>query len=242
MPQNRFFVDHSLPMGATLTLEEDEFHHLRVMRIAVGETLELVNGHGVLGEAKLISLDKKRASLILLSSKFSPRPIPSIHLAVPMMRLSKLEWIIEKGTELGADSFSCYRAHGSEKEELSLNQLDRLRSLSIAALKQSGRLYLPSLALFPNLASLLKQSKPTHLFFGNVGTQVSLPTSLAGDALLITGPERGFSSEELELLRTKGVVGVRLGPYILRAETAPIAGLSILGASKHFCVEQQDQQ
>jgi 16S rRNA (uracil1498-N3)-methyltransferase len=227
MPQNRFFLDAPFSTHANLALDGDELHHLRVMRLAVGETVALVNGKGALAEARLDSLDKKSASLHLLSVEVSSRSPCSIHLGIPLMRPSKLEWLIEKGTELGVDAFFLYRADRSEKEDLSMNQLERLRLLTIAALKQSGRLYLPSMAVMPNLMALSAGSNPTHFFFGDIGTQNRFPEKLSGDTLLVTGPERGFSKEEIALLQSKGT-GVKLGTYILRAETAPIAGLAIL--------------
>ena len=145
------------------------------------------------------------------------------------MRTSKLEWVVEKGTELGIDTFLFYRATHSEQEELFPRHMERLRTLAIAALKQSGRLYLPSFEIVPNLTSLFVQE--ALCLFGDI--QAEQPIDLKSlrqipAVLFITGPEKGFSPEEIALLGHKGQ-GVRLSAHILRAETAPIAAASILG-------------
>jgi 16S rRNA (uracil1498-N3)-methyltransferase len=141
------------------------------------------------------------------------------------MRPSKLEWIIEKGTELGADCFFLYPAEKSQKENLSEHHLERLQNITISALKQSKRAYLPSIEKVDSLALLCAKEK--NLFFGDVEgishSNISFPSSL----LFITGPESGFSKKELSLLREKGV-SILLNQNVLRAETAPITALSIL--------------
>jgi 16S rRNA (uracil1498-N3)-methyltransferase len=98
MPIDRFYVEG--PLTPTITLKEAEFHHLRVIRIELGEPVEIVNGQGALAKAKLISLDKKSATLELSDIQNHPRPPYRLILAVPLMMTSKLELVAEKGTEL----------------------------------------------------------------------------------------------------------------------------------------------
>lgn len=223
MPAERFYIDQ--PLTDTLTLEGTEFHHLaHVMRVRVGEEIELVNGRGALATATVLAITKHNATLSILSSSQSPLPEPRIILALPLMRLPKLELIIEKCTELGADAFWLYPAHHSDKDDLSPNQFERLTHIAISAMKQCGRLDLPPIKILAHFADLF--GKPYTYLFGD--TRPDAPKITPGEKnVFITGPEKGFSEKEVTLLE-KSAIGVRLNKNILRAETAPIAAVALL--------------
>lgn len=224
MPHERFFCRGDLESGTHAVLTESEHHHLtRVMRIRVGEEVDLVNGQGTLAKAKILEILKETSVLKVLSSKKIPLLTPLLFLAIPLMRPAKLEWIVEKGTEIGADTFLIYCADSSEKEALSKHQIERLHILSIAALKQSGRLYLPPLEFLPHLETVFERK--ATFFFGNP-TSPSLFSPEPVNTVFITGPEKGFSERELVLLKEKAKE-VFLSPYILRAETAPLVAASL---------------
>jgi 16S rRNA (uracil1498-N3)-methyltransferase len=223
----RFYTTDKFLAGSTIYLSGNEHHHLsRVMRMREGDEIELVNGTGSLASAKVLKIDKERTSVHIDKVEHSPLPKSQIMLGIPFMRPSKLEWVIEKGTEVGADAFYLYPADHSTQDSLSDHQIERLRNITISALKQSGRLHLPHLEILSHLESLLK--KEAEVFFGDVRSSTLLFKQGSNEpSLFVTGPESGFSKEELELLRTKGN-GVRINQNILRAETAPIVALSIL--------------
>lgn len=228
MPANRFFLDTEMKSGASLLIEGAEHHHLtHVMRIDVGEELELVNGRGDLGHGIVKAIGKKNSEIHLTSIAHEPPFGPSFFLAVPLMRPTKLEWIVEKGTELGATGFIFYPAAHSEKEDLSSRHLERLHLMAIGALKQSGRLYLPSLEIIASLEHVFV--KEASFFFGDPRAKEPMALSAFKNQSLIfiTGPEKGFSPEELFLL-DHHARSVRLSRYILRAETAPIAAAVFL--------------
>lgn len=228
MPVNRFYLKEDLTLHSTVVLKEAEHHHLaHVIRLRSGDTMELVNGQGSLAEGTILEVEKKSTSIKITSTTYAPDLFPQFSLAIPLMRPSKLEWIVEKGTELGACSFLFYTADHSEKEALSHNQLERLHTLIISALKQSGRRYLPSLEILPSLSDLFL--KDAFLLFGDPHTHNQIPAPKEKKlTIFITGPERGFSSKEQSLLDTRAAK-VSLSPHTLRAETAPIAAASILG-------------
>jgi len=231
MPADRFFIDGHLKRGTSVLLEGPEHHHLaHVMRLGKGEEVALVNGRGDLATGTIIEVNKKGASIELHSATCFDDLAPRILLAIPLMRASKLEWIVEKGTELGAGAFLFYPAKHSEKGDVSPRQQERLRLLTISALKQSGRLYLPSIEFLSDLTSLFV--KEAVFLFGDIRAAAYLDRSNlnASSIAFISGPERGFSDEELAFLEKKAT-GIRLSPYILRAETAPIAAASILGTA-----------
>jgi 16S rRNA (uracil1498-N3)-methyltransferase len=217
MPAERFYLDADLK--GTVSLEGIEFHHLaHVMRVRIGEEIELVNGRGTLAKASVAALSKKGASLNILSSVQEPLPEPTSILGIPIMRPAKLELIIEKCTELGADLFWLYRAQQSEKEELSPNQLERLKYIAISAMKQCGRLDLPQIRIFSRLEELFQA--PCTYLYGDTNPEAPRMAS-QGKVVFITGPERGFSTKEHQFLK-KHATGVSLHKNTLRAETAPI--------------------
>lgn len=220
MPENRFFCEEPLQSGETVCLVDAEHHHLaRVMRIAPGETIELVNGKGALAEAEVMEILKNKTSIRVLKISQTNPPSWSLSLAVPLMRPAKLEWVIEKGTEIGADRFLLFSAEQGEKEDLNERQKERLFNIRIAALKQSGRLFLPSIELFPSLATLLNEAG--DVYFGDPEAPPIDWGKESVTLLFATGPEKGFSPEEYSYLEKRGKK-VRLSPYTLRAETAPL--------------------
>ena len=227
MPANRFYHNGSLLPESTISLSESEHHHIRVMRTEVGEEIEIINGMGAIATAQITAIKKNSVEVQLGNVTQEPPIQARITLIIPIMRPNKLEWIVEKGTELGANAFHFYAADYSEKEALSANQLERLHNLSLSALKQSGRLYLPSIEVLPSLKRALIEE--ATYYFGDTGG--SCPSILniprGKNTALITGPERGFSPAELTILPSVAQ-GVSLSAHILRAETAPIAGMSVL--------------
>lgn len=221
MPAERFYIDAEL--DGSLHLSGPELHHLHVMRSKVGNEVELVNGRGSLAKARIQSLSKKEAVLEVFDATHSPIREPRLNLGVPLMRPSKLEIVIEKCTELGADAFYLYPGEYSEKKELSAHQKERLQHIAISAMKQCGRLDLPPIHLVHSLRDLFELDIP--IFFGDLRKNQKAPTK--DKILFITGPEKGFSEKELQLLDSKGN-GFSLSQNILRAETAPIAATCLL--------------
>lgn len=227
MPHNRFYLD--APLHDTVTLSGDEFHHLSVMRTKAGDEIELINGKGQLARARVTSLKKRDADLEVLEVKIE-KPKPPLILAQGLPRMNHLEWIIEKGTELGATSFWIFPGLLSEKKELSPSQATRLQSLSIAAMKQCGRLDLPTIEIKPALA----QWKPVQgtLLFGSLDEDApylwKLPKPLASPVILFIGPESGFDAREEATLKSLDAKGVRLNSNTLRTETASISALSLI--------------
>lgn len=221
MPADRFFID--APLTTPLILEGPELHHLHVMRIRPGETIEVVNGRGELVQAVVESIDKQTAELKITSHSKQPTPQHNLILAQALPRLTSLEWIVEKGTELGVTQFWLFPGERSEKISLSPTQLQRLETIILNSLKQCGRLYLPQLLLKP---SLDKWEKPHGtLFFGDVGKAPKLQGPFS-DTVFFIGPEKGFAPKEIERLHQFNAKGISLHENILRTETAAITALS----------------
>ena len=216
MPIERFYISQKLE--GELRLVGTELHHLHVVRGKVGNEVELVNGRGSLAKARIVDLSRKEATLEVLETNNFPVPNPRLNLAIPLMRPSKLELVIEKCTELGAGRFYLYKAEYSEKKELSKHQKERLNLIAISAIKQCGRLDLPEIQDSHSLKELMNLDFPIFLGEPTSHSKVSFPEKI----LFVTGPEKGFSNQESKLLNSHGK-HVTLSPYILRAETTPIA-------------------
>jgi 16S rRNA (uracil1498-N3)-methyltransferase len=222
----RCFYPGHLEESTEIEIEDDEHHHLsRVLRAKEEDEIEVVNGRGSLAKARVKEIDKKKSTLWISSIERAEATIQKRILAVPFMRSSKLEWVIEKCTELGADGFCIYRAEKSTQPDISEHQQKRLRLITISALKQSKRLFLPSIEIISSIEMIAHHDLP--LFYGDPEARASFEQG--APALVVTGPESGFSKKEEAFLKKRGK-GIRLNPNVLRAETAPIAAMSILNA------------
>lgn len=239
MPAERYYYPQELQEGSSITLEGVEFHHLvNVMRNRVGDSLELVNGLGQLAKASITQLEKKCGYLKIESIFQAPMLDKPLILAQAIPRLSKLETILEKATELGMTEVWLFPSSHSEKKEFSENQSERLRTILISAMKQCGRLFLPDLIIMPPL----KQWQPFGLpaYFGDTNTEAlsfqekwKQQPSKEGSIFFI-GPESGFTETETALLKNLGAVGVKLNDNILRTETAAIAAIALLSHWQQF--------
>lgn len=229
MPEHRFFVDTSFDLAKPLFLDEEESFHLKnVMRNRIGSIVELINGQGYLAKGEVLEFQKKTASLKIFDIISSPPPF-SYRLVQSLCQQEKLDFVIEKGTELGITEFFLVMTDSSIRSTLSDNQSLRLRRLSISALKQSGRLYLPKITLFQSLDECLPSI--SHFYFGDLDKQAPKFSSVYKNeepTTLIVGPEKGFSSREISLLRAQPQsYGVKLSSHTLRTETASLAFISL---------------
>lgn len=227
MPHDRFFID--APLKDEVTLEGDEAHHLFVMRKNMGDTVELVNGKNCLAKASLLSLEKKRARLKIETLETCASPSNPIILAQALPKLNKIDFIIEKGTELGATTFWLFPGDKSEKKEV--KDPERLRRIAISAMKQCGRLDLPDIVITPPIAKL--KELPLAAYFGDAnGEPFSKVWTKGTGTLFFIGPESGFSEKEIAHLIKLKAKSVKLHPNILRTETAPLVALSLIMAGR----------
>ncbi len=231
MPHERFFVDAPLLPNTSTVIDGQELHHLvSVMRLKVGDCVELVNGKDVLAEGTITALKKDRAQIHITSCSTTLEPKPYLILAQAMPRFQRLETVLEKGTELGAHAFWLFPGMLSEKETLSPNQHRRMDLLIAGAVKQCGRLSLPQATLKPPL--LEWKPLPGALFFGDLEGQ-KIPTRIEEKEtiILFIGPEKGWSLQEKKhLTHVLKAQPILLGNYTLRTDTAALASLALFSA------------
>lgn len=229
MPHDRFYVNTPFHESTQVDLQE-EARHLKVMRIRAGETIELVNGENRLALAKVE--DAHTATIFSIEER--PPPLPII-LCQALPRLNRLDTIVEKGTELGMTELWLFPGTLSEKKDLSLTQLNRLKQIAIAALKQCGRLDLPKITVIPKISKW--EGLPYPAFYGDTSKEAPpLFTLLKEESgiCFVVGPEAGFAPAELELLNKLKVQGVNLHPWTLRTDTASLVALSQI-TQKRIC-------
>lgn len=231
MPAERYYIDTPLTAGSTLILEGTEFHHLaHVMRAKIDDEVEVVNGNGTLAKATVESLDKKKARLAVHDVKTEEPPTFEVILAQAMPRLNRLDYILEKGTELGMTEIWLFPGSHSERKTLTDHQIERMKAITIAAMKQCGRLYLPKISVMPPISHWSQPRLP--LFFGDVNPSSpnfqSLWDPLAPGLIFVVGPESGLTAQETEHLLEKNGKGVKLHQSILRTDTASLAALALV--------------
>lgn len=241
MPTERYFCDAPLQLHSSQNLDGAEFHHMvRVMRTHKGDTVELVNGKGVLAQATVQEIGKERAILSIDSLYQEPHHPAKLILAQALPKQNRLDFILEKGTELGVDAFWLFPGSQSAKKEIYPNQIERARAITIAAMKQCGRLTLPEVLLYPSLERWEPFQSPA--FFGDVASDAPRfedawkkmqPASYP--LIFVTGPESGFSHEEEAVLKHLGATGIKLHTNILRTETASLMALSLMS---HWLMRQ----
>ena len=236
MPAERYFIENSFEVNTPCILQDQEFHHLiHVMRNKIGDTIEIVNGLGELAQGFIQDITKKQASIIIKHiRKDSPSPSQLI-LAQALPRPNRLDFILEKGTELGMTELWLFPGKQGERKDLTDHQLERMKNVTVAAMKQCGRLFLPKIII---KSSLEKWSTfPKTSFFGDVSPDspnfldVFPAYKQETEIAFFIGPESGFSESELLLLK-KHALGVKLNPNILRTDTAALCCLSLMNAYK----------
>lgn len=242
MPSERFYHDSPLLLNHTITLKDQEFHHLvNVMRISKGDRVELIDGRGTLAEASVETIQKHQAILNVFKVKASLSPPSKIILAQAIPRMPRIDFILEKGTELGMTDLWFFPGDRSERKIFTDHQMQRMQIIMISAIKQSGRLHLPVIQMKPKL--LEWEVLPHDLYYGDVSSE-ALPFAQAfrnnskKDVIFCVGPESGFSDEEIKRLNSLGAKGVKLNEFTLRTDTAAVCALSLIA---HFqCVSAQD--
>ncbi len=234
MPTDRYYCDQELLASNEISLEGTEHHHLRnVMRGAVGDVVELVNGRGALATASVLKLDKRSAQLEIREIETELEPGFEIVIAQAMPRANRLDSILEKGTELGMTHLWLFPGERSENKQLHPSKEKRIKTVMISAMKQCGRLFLPQLVIKPPL-NQWDNDLDYSAFFGDLRADKPLfleefsKCELTTGALFCVGPESGFSSKEVEKLDALGMKGVKLHNNILRTDTAPLVALSLI--------------
>ena len=236
---SRLHVDAALAIGARITPPETAAGHLvRVLRAEIGDACVLFNGDGHDYDAHITTIGKRSVEVEILAVRALDNESPlRITLLQALARGEKMDWILQKATELGVVRIVPLVTERTEvklDEERAERRVLHWTQVIAGACEQSGRTRLPQLEMPQRLdrwLSALDDEGPLRLALipgGDVGAR-DLPPMPHG-ALLCVGPEGGFSDKDIAMLRQSGFRPLRLGPRILRTETAGIAALAALQA------------
>lgn len=217
----RIFHNISLIEGETFTLSQLDHHHLRnVLRLSEDAKVECCDGQGTVALCRILKQEKKTSRVLIENVSIQNKKGYNSILAQGMPSSTKAHIIVEKATELGIDSIVFFKADNSTKNAASEKILEKLRNVSIAALKQSKNRFLPTIT-FATLDAILEQYD--HCYYGDVSRQSSQTIQRNRENVFINGPESGFSANELLKLSIMAQP-LSLGKTILRTETAAIIG------------------
>lgn len=231
MRLSRFFVDAPLSLGRH-ELPETQAHYMaRVLRLAVGDKVQLFDGSGVEFLGELVEISKKTVFVALHEQIAGLAESPlQLHLGQGLSRGERMDWAIQKATELGVSAITPIVSERCEvrlKDERADKRLAHWRQIAISACEQCGRSVLPVIHPPLTLAEWLAHTDAAlKLVLHPVAEPLTSHEKPASLAFLI-GPEGGLSDAEVQQAQKAGFLAARLGPRVLRTETAPVVALSV---------------
>jgi 16S rRNA (uracil1498-N3)-methyltransferase len=225
----RFFTTY-IQSDNVLLSEEESHHCLQVLRAKDGEIIEIVNGKGDLWEAQLNITSKKHFNIQIIQQKATQEVnTAKCSMAVSLTKnIDRIEWLVEKATEIGLVNFYPIITHRTERKQV---RLDRLEKIVVSAMKQSERLWKPEIfepILFEKFLNLPLEN---NRYFGHCESHLSkyLLSEIYKNnhpGLILIGPEGDFTEDEIKMAIDHKFQAVSIGTARLRVETAAIAAFS----------------
>jgi 16S rRNA (uracil1498-N3)-methyltransferase len=230
----RFYCPTALANGSSLELPPGTAKHVQVLRLQPGAGITLFNGEGGEFEAVIERMGRTEVrAQVLQHVAIEREPNRQVHLAVGMPANERMDWLVEKATELGAASIQPLLAERSVLKlagERAQRKTAHWQAIAIAACEQCGRNRVPAVHEVMSLHEWLPQAPAAARWMLTIAADaVPLSMNEGASALsLLSGPEGGLSAGEEGRARAAGFMPRSLGPRVLRAETAPLAALSRL--------------
>ncbi len=230
MKMHRFFVEHTIGDEREITVVDEKLLHQwrDVLRLEPGDPVILFDGSGSDFLCELALVSRSEAKLRLVRKVEREKENLNVYLCMSLIKNDNFELVLEKGTELGVTHFVPILAERSVKRALNM---DRARTIIKEASEQSGRAVLPELHEVTTLDQVVEKF-PIHFFACHPESdkfKYALPLFSKDEPIgILIGPEGGFTSNEIEFFKQKGIPLLGLGTNTLRAETAAIAVLSLV--------------
>ncbi len=240
MRLTRVYADALLTLGSSLELSDSAGAHLvRVLRLTVGQKITVFDGRGCEMDAHISVIRGTRVTVVLEGLRHSvTESALSLTLLQSISRAERMDWTIQKATELGVRRIVPLKTeHTIVRLDAQAGEKKRAHwaAIAAAACEQCGRAVVPSVdspITLPEYLARLRQDDPSSAIKLALDPESSVRLhalgGLSGGASLLVGPEGGLSANELRLALNNGFTGLRLGPRIMRTETAAIATLAAL--------------
>lgn len=224
------FYQPLLPQGTHYLDEEESRHCVKVLRKRSGDFIRITDGSGNYYEASITDANPARCAFTVREVVPAEALSYSIHIAIaPTKNPDRIEWFVEKATELGIDGISLIATEHTEK---SFIKKERLVKVAVSAMKQSLKARLPLISGLIPFRECVESAREEQRFIAHVDDQnpvMLLHTAKPGRAaMVLIGPEGDFSTDELRLAHDLGFKKVSLGKSRLRTETAGLAACHIL--------------
>ena len=233
----RFYCPLPLAPGAQITLPPTAARHVQVLRLQPGDGITLFNGEGGEWAAAVTRMGRSDVDVeIGTHSPVEREAARAVHLVVGMPANERMDWLVEKATELGAASIQPVTTARSVVKlagERAAKRQAHWQAIAVAACEQCGRNRLPPVHAPLALADWLRRApaEGTRLLLSlRGGTQaLNQAAGAAGAVWVLHGPEGGLTVQEEDAALATGFAPASLGARVLRAETASVAALSVLG-------------
>ena len=205
--------------------EDESAHCVRVLRLKEGDSITITDGKNFLYNAILENAHPKHCRVQIIE-QLPQKPLwkHNIHIAVaPTKNIDRMEWFVEKATEIGINTITCLCCHHSERREI---KLQRLNKIAISAMKQSQKTCLPQIAEMTDFKKFVSKQFDGHKMIAHCTEgnkqlikDVYKPNR---DAIILIGPEGDFSDDEINAAISAGFAPITLGKSRLRTETAAL--------------------
>ena len=229
------FYEKGIAEGVRTLTEDESKHCTQVLRHSSGDEIMIFDGLGGKYRAILNEVSKKACNFELIGSEIEPRKDFTIHLAIsPTKNADRMEWMVEKLSEIGVDQLTFLITQHSERKNL---RLDRLEKKAISAMKQSGSGFKLRINEMQRFKGFVKETESDLKIIPHVDPKHSYLTSQLGaskSTCILIGPEGDFSLEELQLAKDHGFIPVSLGKNTLRTETAGFVACCAVNTINNF--------
>ncbi len=223
---NLFYAPNINSGVKTYSFDKAESKHIsRVLRKNEGDILHLTNGKGYLFEAKITDNNANKTQVKIVKETFVEKNINQVHIAIaPTKSNDRIEWFLEKATEIGVSEVTFLLTEHSERKKINLERYERV---VVAAMKQSLQVYKPKLNPLIKFSEFINQEITTQKLIAYCKSDENIIKVLKPkeNKVLLIGPEGGFSNEEFKLAFNHKYIPISLSKNRLRTETAGIVGI-----------------
>lgn len=233
----RFYVDGALRPGSNCFLSEDRAHHaVNVLRVRPGDAVTLFNGRGGEYPSRVAAIERRKVMVDVLSHDPVERESPlHVTLVQGVSAGEKMDFTIRKAVELGVAEIRPVLAAASvarPKAERAAARHGHWQRIAISACEQCGRNRIPAVHSLLPVAEYRPANEATRILLSPRSQLAFTKVQFKETILLAAGPEAGFNAEEEAAFARAGFVPARLGPRVLRTETAALAAIAALNALK----------